>query len=32
LDEVSWKQAWKEGRAMKFEEAISYALEEGDSA
>jgi predicted ATPase/class 3 adenylate cyclase len=32
LDEVSWKQAWKEGRAMKFDEAITYALEEGESA
>ncbi len=28
LDEASWKAAWEEGRAMRLEEAISYALKE----
>jgi predicted ATPase/class 3 adenylate cyclase len=28
LDETSWQEAWAEGRAMRLEEAISYALEE----
>jgi hypothetical protein len=32
LDEVAWKQAWEEGRAITIADAIAYALEEGDSA
>jgi non-specific serine/threonine protein kinase len=28
LDESSWHEAWAEGRAMTFEEAVAYALEE----
>jgi predicted ATPase/class 3 adenylate cyclase len=28
LNEAAWQQAWKEGRSMTLEEAISYALEE----
>jgi tetratricopeptide (TPR) repeat protein len=32
LDEAAWKQAWKEGRTITIEGAISYALEESDSA
>ena len=27
LDEAVWQEAWAEGRAMKLEKAISYALE-----
>ena len=27
LEEAAWKAAWEEGQAMKFEEAVSYALE-----
>jgi predicted ATPase/class 3 adenylate cyclase len=28
LDEASWEEAWAEGRAMSFEEAVSYAMVE----
>ena len=27
LEETAWKVAWAEGRAITFEEAVSYALE-----
>jgi len=27
LEEAAWRVAWAEGRAMSFEEAVSYALE-----
>ena len=28
LDETSWQEAWRKGREMTLDEAISYALEE----
>ena len=28
LEEAAWEAAWAEGRAMTFEEAVAYALEE----
>jgi tetratricopeptide (TPR) repeat protein len=28
LDEASWEKAWAEGRAMSFDEAVSYAMVE----
>jgi hypothetical protein len=31
LDEQTWVEAWAEGRAMSFEQAVAYALE-GDEA
>jgi hypothetical protein len=31
LEETAWQEAWKEGRAMTIEEAISYALEEEEA-
>ncbi len=31
LDEEAWAQAWEEGRAMTYEQAVEYALE-GDEA
>jgi hypothetical protein len=31
LDEVSWEEAWAEGRAMSFDEAVSYAMEKEDA-
>jgi predicted ATPase/class 3 adenylate cyclase len=31
LDEASWEAAWAEGRGMTFNEAVSYALEEGEA-
>jgi hypothetical protein len=31
LGERAWAEAWEEGRAMSFEEAVAYALE-GDEA
>jgi predicted ATPase/class 3 adenylate cyclase len=30
LDEATWETAWQEGRAMKMEQAIEYALREND--
>ena len=32
LDESAWEQAWEEGRSMTLEEAVAYALGEGDRA
>jgi len=32
LDEELWEAEWEEGRTMSAEEAIAYALREGDSA
>jgi len=29
LDEAAWTAAWAEGKAMSFEQAIEYALEQG---
>jgi predicted ATPase/class 3 adenylate cyclase len=31
LDEASWEEAWAGGRAMSFDEAVSYAVEEGEA-
>ena len=32
LEEAAWEAAWAEGRAMTFEEAVAYALEEPANA
>ena len=32
LDEAAWEAAFAEGRAMKLEEAVEYALSEDDSS
>ena len=32
FDELTWQQAWAEGRAMTLEQAIAYALEETQDA
>jgi len=32
LEEAAWEAAWAEGRAMTFEEAVAYALEEAANA
>jgi predicted ATPase/class 3 adenylate cyclase len=31
MGEVAWEEAWRKGRAMTIEEAISYALEEEEA-
>jgi predicted ATPase/class 3 adenylate cyclase len=31
MDEQAWEEAWRKGRAMTVEEAISYALEEEEA-
>jgi len=28
IEKTAWEEAWEEGQKMKFEEAVSYALEE----
>jgi hypothetical protein len=30
VDEAAWEAAWNEGQAMTLDQAIDYALEEGD--
>ena len=32
LEEGLWEQAWAEGRAMSFEEAVSYAMVEEEAS
>jgi hypothetical protein len=32
IDEAVWEAAWAEGKAMSLEEAVEYALREGDRA
>jgi len=32
LDEQTWVEAWAEGRAMTFEQAVAYALDRRDAA
>jgi predicted ATPase/DNA-binding SARP family transcriptional activator/DNA-binding CsgD family transcriptional regulator len=31
VDKETWKEAWAEGKAMKLEQAVEYALSAGDS-
>ena len=32
MGEEAWEEAWRKGRAMTLEEAVEYALSEGDSS
>jgi hypothetical protein len=32
LDEAAWEAAWGEGRAMTPEQAVTYALKEGEAS
>jgi hypothetical protein len=32
LGERAWKEAWDEGGAMTFEEAVAYALREDEAS
>jgi hypothetical protein len=32
MGEIAWEEAWRKGRAMTLEEAVSYALEGEEKA
>jgi hypothetical protein len=31
MGEQAWEEAWRKGQAMTLDEAVSYALEEGEA-